>query len=121
MIRNSNLKKIKCDFFLPEIFNKLNKKKTLDIIKYNKRIQKLVNININDYKDCHEQIEIIIKPKKNLKKTINEFINIKNEEEIKYFHIFFNDSNKEENRNYFDKNEKISNIKVIIDKQVKSF
>ena len=120
-MRNGSLKKIKCDFFLKEIFNKLNKKKTLDIIKYNKRIQKLLNININDYKECHEQIEIIIEPKKNLEKNYDQFINIENEEEQKYFHIYFNDSHKEEYKDFFDKNEKISNIKVIIDKQVKSF
>ena len=48
MMGNGNLKKIKCDFFISEIFNKLNKKKTLEIIKYNKRLQRLLKININE-------------------------------------------------------------------------
>ena len=48
-------------------------------------------------------------------------MNFENKEELKYFHIYFNDSNREIKRNFFVRNEKVSKIKVIIDKQVKSF
>ena len=34
------LENLSCDYFLPKLFNYLMKKKTLDIIKYNKNIKK---------------------------------------------------------------------------------
>ena len=55
---------IKCDYFLQKLFDNLPKKKLLEIIKYNKTIQKRINLNINDYKKYSEmyssiEIEII--------------------------------------------------------------
>ena len=49
-----------------------------------------------------------------------EFINIDNEDEI-YYHIYFNDNKEEIKRKYFNKNDNVSKIKIIIDYQVKSF
>ena len=121
MKSKSNLKKIKCDFFLSSIFNNFQKIKTLEIIKYNKRIQKILGVNINDYKEYYEKVEIIIKPKQKLKNKYNKFINFEKKEEIIYFHIYFNDSNKEKRRNFFIRRERISKIKIIIDKEVESF
>ena len=49
------------------IFNNLNKKKSLEIIKYNKYNQQRLNININDYKrysELYSSIEIEIIPYK---------------------------------------------------------
>ena len=45
---------IKSDYFLQIIFNSLNKKKTLEIIKYNKNIQQRLNLSINDIKNFSE-------------------------------------------------------------------
>ena len=42
---------IKADYFLIKVFNNLKKKKKLNIVKYNKNIQKRINININHYKE----------------------------------------------------------------------
>ena len=42
---------IKSDFLWKKIFNILKKNKFLDIIKYNKKLQKRFNLCINDYKD----------------------------------------------------------------------
>ena len=56
---------IKADFFLIKLFNHLEKKKKLNIVKYNENIKKRINININDYKEYSEKyssIEIEIKP-----------------------------------------------------------
>ena len=95
------------------------KKKSLDIIKYNKNIKERINISIKDYKDYSEiysSIEIEIKPVKN---KYGKFINM-NENE-KYYHIYFNDNKEEIKRNYFNENENISKFKIIIDYQVKSF
>jgi len=41
---------IKADYFLIKVFDNLEKKKTLNIVKYNKNIKERININVNDYK-----------------------------------------------------------------------
>ena len=101
-----------------KIFDYLRKNKMLDIIKHNKKIQNILNININDYKEylgLFSPIEIEIIP------TINKygnFINIVNKE---YYHIYFNDDKEETKRYYLTKNDNVSKIKIVIDYQVKSF
>ena len=50
----------------------------MKVIKYNKSIQEIMNININDYKNYYEQIEIEIKPIEN---KYGKFINIKEDKE----------------------------------------
>ena len=81
LLLNKNLKNIKSDYFIKIIFNNLEVKKLLEITKYNKRIQKILNININEYKEYHEQIEIEIIPEKN---KYGKFINIINKEDELY-------------------------------------
>ena len=119
---NNKFKELKSDFFLKILFHIIIPKGiSLETIKYNKYIQKRINININNYKDYSENyslIEIEIIPKRN---KYGKFIKIK-EEDIKYYHIYFNNNKKEEiKRNYINKNEKVSKINIIIDYQVKSF
>ena len=95
----SKYENIKADYFLIKVFNNLEKRKALNIVKYNKNIKKRINININDYKEYSEKyssIEIEIKPVNN---KYNKFINMKKEEEI-YYHIYFNNNEEEIKRNY---------------------
>ena len=69
-------KNLKSDYFLQILFNHLTKKKTLEIIKYNKNIKNRININIKDYKEyleLYSSIEIEIKP---VKDKYGKFINI---------------------------------------------
>ena len=111
---------IKADYFLEKVFNNLKKGKTLNIVKYNKNIKNRINININDYKEYSEKyssIEIEIKPVNN---EYGKFINIEDENE-KYYHIYFNNNKDEIKRNYIKEDEKIKIIKIIIDYQVNSF
>ena len=113
-------KNLKNDYFLQKLFHNLLKKKSLDIIKYNKKIKERINISIKDYKEYSEiysSIEIELKPVNN---KYGEFINI-DEEEEKYYHIYFNDNKEEIKRNDLNKNDNVSKIKIIIDYQVKSF
>ena len=73
---------LKNDFFLIKIFDNMQRKKTLEIVKCNKRIQKRLNININDYKEFCETctpIEIEIIPAKG---KYGKFINLKAEDEL---------------------------------------
>ena len=114
------LKNLKSNYFLIKLFDILLKKKSLEIIKYNKNIKNRMNISLKDYKEYSEiysSIEIEIKPVNN---KYGEFINI-NEENEKYYHIYFNDNKEEIKRNYLKENENVDKLKIIIDYQVKSF
>ena len=69
-------KNIKSNYILKKIFNNLMKKKSLDIIKYNKNIKERINISIKDYKEYLEiyspiGIEISL-----INHEYGEFINI---------------------------------------------
>ena len=56
-----------------------------------------------------------------MKDKYGKFINI-NEEDKKYFHIYFNDNKKKEiERTYLDEDENVSKISIIIYYQIKSF
>ena len=96
----------------------MTKKKKLEIVKYNKRIQNRLNLSIKDYKEYYEEIELEIIP---IKDEYGKFINIKENVKL-YYHIYFND-NKEEIKNKYEinKKDKVIKIKIIIDYQVKSF
>ena len=109
-------KNLRSNYILKKVFYNLLKKKSLDIIKYNNNIKERMNINVEDYKECSGLIEIEIKPIKN---ESGKFINI-NENKV-YYHIYFNENKEEIKRNYFNKYDNVSKIKIIIDYQVKSF
>ena len=112
---------IKSKYILQFIFDNLSKRKSLNFIKYNKNIQNKIDININDYKEFSEiysSIEMEIIPVNN---KYGKFINIKNQGDLKYFHIYFDNNKEEIKRNHLDKNENIKKIKIILEHQVKSF
>ena len=132
------LNNVKNDYILLEISSYLERKKFLKIFKYNKKIQKRLQLSLNNYKEYIEifspiEIELkITKPKPNeLDKFLQiiqenenpklfKFINII-EDQKKYHHIYFNNNKTETERNNLNENDKISKIKIIIDYQVKSF
>ena len=112
--------KIQSKSILKKILNCLENKKLLNIIKYNKKIQRRIDTNNTDYNDysrLYSSIEIEINPIKN---EYGKFINIKKENE-KYFHIYFDNNKEEIKRNYINENEEIKVIKIIVDYQIKTF
>ena len=114
---NPPFKSLKSDYFLQKLYDNMTKKKKLEIVKYNKKIQNRINLSVKDYKEyCEIEIEI-----KTTKYKYGKFINI-NENDKLYYHIYFND-NKEEIKNKYEINKKdeVTKIKIIIDYQVKSF
>ena len=120
-ISKINLRNLKSDYFLKKIYDNLEKKKSLEIVKYNKKIQNRLALNIKDYQEyceTYSRIEIEIIPIKN---RYNKFINIDKNEKT-YYHIYFNDS-EEEIKNKYEINfeDKITKIRVVIDYQIKSF
>ena len=113
------LKNIKSKYCLMEIVNYLQQKRLLKLIKKNKNFQNELGIGINDYKKYYEEIEIEIIPTndKNYKKT---FINIEKENQS-YYHIYINDEKNECEKKYFNKDDNIKKLKIVIDKEIKSF
>ena len=76
----------------------MTKKKKLEIVKYNKKIQNRINLSVKDYKEYSETftpIEIEIIPTKG---KYGKFINIKENDEL-YYHIYFNDNREEIKKN----------------------
>ena len=118
---NAQFKNIKSKYILKLIFDYLNEKKCFDIIKYNKKMQTIINKDSNYYKKLLEiKIEIIFdKNKANFEK--NNFINI-NEKDRKYYHIYFDDNKEEIKRKdlAINKDDKVSKINIIIDYQINS-
>ena len=112
---------VKCDYFLLKLlFDNLSKKKSFNIIKYNNKIQKRVNINIHDYikaSKIYSSIEVEIRP---VMHKYGKFINI-NAEDENFYHIYFNNNKEEIKRNFLNENEQIKIINITIDYQVKSF
>ena len=96
IVANNKLRKLKSDYFIQKFFEYMTERKLLETIRYNKNLQKRINISINHYKAYSEKyssIELDIIP---LKGKYGQFINI-NEEDKKYFHIYFNDNKKKRN------------------------
>ena len=91
--------------------------KLLELIRYNKKLQNSLNKNINNYID-YTKIEVEIIPKSGRE---GEFINIRNENDKPFFHIFFDGNDEEEKRNYLTKADEVEKIKIIIDNKIKSF
>ena len=108
---------IKSTYILKKVFDKVRNYTKFEIIRYNKNLQKKLNIDISQYKKF-STIEIEVIPVEN---KFGNFINFNNEEQEYFYHIYFNDSEKEINRNYISENDKIDKIKIIINFQVDSF
>jgi len=116
------LNKNRSNYILKGIYENLNIKNSLELIKYNKKLQKRLNIKLNDYKiyrEAYSPIEIEIIP---IQGNFGKYINYnKHSNYDSYIHIYFNDSKIEEKRNYLCEKDKISKIKIVIDYQLKSF
>ena len=103
-----DLAKLRSDYFLQKVLNNLQKIILLEIIKYNKKIQKRVNININNYKEYSElfsNIEIEVIP---TQKEFGKFINIKDKNE--YYQIYFDNKKEKIARDYLTKDDKVKKI-----------
>ena len=99
---NINLTNIKSNYILSKIFVNIKKILKFEIIKYNKKLQNRLNLNIDNYREYSEiftPIEIEIIPIK-IKNEYGKFININRNYKSNY-HIYFND-NKEETKNKYE-------------------
>ena len=113
IVRAKYFEKLKSDYFLRKMFDFLNRGKTLEIIKYNKKIQNRLNININDYIKYSQLYSSIVIELKLVNGQSGKFINIPNKER-EYYHIYFDNSNEEIERKYIKHDDKVNLIKIII-------
>ena len=91
---NPILESLKSDYFLQKLYDIMPKKKKLEIVKYNKKVQNRLNLGIKDYKEYSETftpIEIEVIPTKG---KYGRFIYIDENDEL-YYHIYFNDDKEE--------------------------
>ena len=119
--RISLLNNIKSNYFLKKLFQNLTQKKLLKIIKYNKNLQKLLDIGLSDFRIYYEEIEIeiiLLNEQKNEKKV--KFINLPKEFESHY-RVYFNNDKDDKKRNYLTKDDKVEKIKIVLDNEIKSF
>ena len=115
--KHNNLNKIRSKYIVIKIFDNFNQKRLLNIIHYNKKYQKLMNINLKSYKNEYLKIQIEIIPKEN---TYGQFINISKKNIRKNIHIYFNNNEKEIEGESIAKDDNISKIKIIINHKIKS-
>ena len=109
-ILNGQLKNVKSDYILSKIFYNIIKRKSLEIFKYNKKLQNRMKLGFKDYKKFCETFTLIVIEIIPIKGEYGEFIHINKNDKL-FYHIYFND-NKEDN---------VTKIKIIMDNQVKSF
>ena len=55
------LKDIHSAYLIKDIFSFINKKQKMDLITYNKKLQKIIGVNIEDYKETSGKYKIIEK------------------------------------------------------------
>ena len=111
-IKTIKLKHIKSKYILKEILNKIDFIKLLNIIRYNKKMQNKMNININTYRE-YSQIKLDIELFSQNRNVHNSFLLFdenkifgNNEEEKKYSFIKIKEQFKAYFHFYFD-NDKI--------------
>jgi len=114
--KNINLlRKINSKYILMQIFENIQTKSQLKMVKYNKELQNRLEINANNFKEfCRIEIEI------ELDSVGGSFINPWNIDRS-YLHIYFNDKTEEQKAFFpytYDKN--IFKIKIIIDHRLNS-
>ena len=109
------LNKIRSKYILSKPFEYISTKRFLNIIKYNKVLKKIFNFSFKSY----FQIKIVIITTGAIYRENRPFINI-NKNDENFFHIYFNGAKEEIKRNYIKPYEKVSKIKILIDKEVKS-
>ena len=90
------LNKIKSKYILKKVIGEyLSRKECLNLVRYNKKLQKILDISIKDYIKYSNEIIIELTPKNPLEEGEHTFINIR-EKSKDFFHIYFNDNGTEQ-------------------------
>ena len=116
---NPPIESLKSDYFLQKLYDIMPKKKKLEIVKYNKKVQNRLDLGIKDYKEyseTHSSIEIEIIPTKS---KYGRFIYIDENDEL-YYHIYFNDDKEEiKNKYKINKEDNVTKHEYYIEEEDK--
>ena len=109
------LKDVKSNYILEKISANIKLNKTLELIRYNKLLQKRLNKNSYDYKHyLSTEFELIMEYKS------GKFINI-NDNNKSSINIYLDNSKIESQKNAINSSDKIHKIKIMINRELKSF
>ena len=120
---STNINKIHSQYIFRIIMKHLIEKNLLGLLRYNLKFQKIMNLTMNSYINYSKlfssiKIELILDRSKI---KYGKFININNENDFKYIHIYFNKKFKKKiNRTYIKSNDKIKVIDIIIEHPITS-
>ena len=116
----SLLENINNKYIGKQIFDFIPRFKSLEIIRCNKKLIRLLNTNINEYKSLSEIYSPIIIE---LKPAVNKFSNIikiNKEEEKSHYHIYFNDCIEEKEKYKLNPGDSVQKILIKIDHKIQS-
>lgn len=119
--KTRSIESIKSDYFLEKVYSRIPKNKCLGIVRFSKKMQKRLGLTIKDYKEYSETLTPIWIELTPVTGKYGQFINIENDEEKQYYHIFFNDSQEEVKKYEIKEEDKVKIIKIVIDPPIKSF
>ena len=117
---NSIFENISNEDIRKKIFEFLPRYKSLEIIRCNKKLIKLLNTNINEYKSLSEIYSPIIIELKPAKNKFSSIIKFNKEEEKSYYQIYFNDSKDKKDKYDIKPSDNIQNILIKINHKVQS-
>jgi surface protein len=119
--KTRSIESIKSDYFLEKVYSRIPKNKCLGIVRFSKKMQKRLGLTIKDYKEYSETLTPIWIELTPVTGKYGQFINIENDEEKQYYHIYFNDSQEEVKKYEIKEEDKVKIIKIVIDPPIKSF
>ena len=118
----SFLENIKSHYIIKQILDNLQRKRFLEIFKYNKNIQNKIELDIKDYKKYSEIYSLIEIEASPIEKENIKIINISDKIYSRYYHVYINDSREElKTKTYYKGNIKINKIKIVIENNIISF
>ena len=106
---NNLLIEVRSKYILGQILELLKESKKLSIIKYNKKLQNKIDINLEYFKKFSLNVIIEIIP---LINKNGKFINYTRADNAQFIHIFFDNSKEEIHRNKIYSEDNVEKIKV---------
>ena len=117
---NNFFENINSEYIQKQIFEFLPRYKSLEIIRCNKKLIRLLNTNIIEYKELSTKYSPIIIEVKPALNKFGDFIKLNKVEEKSNYHIYFNDSKKETDKLKISPGDNIQKILIKIDNKIQS-
>jgi len=109
------LMKIHSKVILCKILGLLPERNLLILIKYNKIYKGNTGLNLDNYKNYYERIEIDIFPKEGI---FGKILNLENSEISKNISIYFNNNKISTKKTDITENDAVKNIKIVLDNNI---